>query len=131
MMTGEYLEDAQAQRDPQFGQPIVTFELNRRGGRIFERATGEHVGDPMAIVLDEQGLQRARHPVADRQTAARSSSAAASIEEARDLALVLRAGALPAPHQDRGGAQRRPVARRRLHRQGRARRASSASCWWC
>jgi preprotein translocase subunit SecD len=96
IMTGEYLQDAQAQRDPQFNRPIVTFELNRRGGRIFERATGENVHNLMAIVLDERVYSA---PVINSQIGNRGQieMGGGSIEEARDLALVLRAGALPAP----------------------------------
>jgi preprotein translocase subunit SecD len=95
-MTGEYLEDAQAQRDPQFGQPEVSFTLSRQGGRIFERATGAHVGDAMAIVLDERVISA---PVIQTQIGmnGRITLGGGAIEEARDLALVLRAGALPAP----------------------------------
>jgi protein-export membrane protein SecD len=96
MMTGEYLTDAQAQRDPQFGRPEVVFELNRRGGRIFERATGENTGRLMAIVLDDRVFSA---PVIQSAigTRGRIELGGAGIEEARDLALVLRAGSLPAP----------------------------------
>jgi len=96
MMTGEYLEDAQAQRDPQFGQPEVSFTLSRQGGRIFERATSAHVGDAMAIVLDDRVISA---PVIQTQIGmnGRITLGGGAIEEARDLALVLRAGALPAP----------------------------------
>ncbi|HEX6589916.1 MAG TPA: protein translocase subunit SecD [Longimicrobiales bacterium] len=97
-MTGEQLEDAQATRDQQYGQTVVAFELNRRGGRDFERTTREHIGDRIAIVLDDrvfsaptvQGVIRDRGQI---------EMGAAPLEEARDLALVLRAGALPAPLQ--------------------------------
>ena len=96
IMTGEFLVDAQAQRDPQFGQPEVSFTLSRQGGRVFERATGQHVGDNMAIVLDERVISA---PVIQSQIGmnGRITLGGGSIEEARDLALVLRAGALPAP----------------------------------
>lgn len=96
MMTGEELENAQAQRDPQFNQPIVTFQLSRRGGREFERATGEHVGDYMAIVLDNRVFSA---PIIQSQIGMNGQieMQGSTIEEARDLALVLRAGALPAP----------------------------------
>ncbi|HET7275782.1 MAG TPA: protein translocase subunit SecD [Longimicrobiaceae bacterium] len=96
MMTGEYLEDAQAQRDPQFGQPEVTFEISRRGGRIFERATGDHIGDAMAIVLDDRVFS-APNIEGQISTSGRITMGGSTIEEARDLALVLRAGALPVP----------------------------------
>jgi protein-export membrane protein SecD len=96
LITGEYLEDAQAQRDPQLGQPVVLFQFNRPGGRIFERGTGENVGNLMAIVLDERVFSA---PVIRSQISNRGQIelGGGSIEEARDLALVLRAGALPAP----------------------------------
>jgi preprotein translocase subunit SecD len=96
MITGDYLEDAQAQRDPQLGQPLVTFQFNRAGGRKFEQATGAHVGDFMAIVLDEKVYSA---PVIESQIGDRGQiqMGGSTMEQARDLALVLRAGALPVP----------------------------------
>src|SRR5438094_416872 len=52
IITGEELQDAKALRDPLTNQSVVTFTLSRRGGRIFERETGRHVNDYMAIILD-------------------------------------------------------------------------------
>ncbi|MGH7546474.1 MAG: protein translocase subunit SecD [Gemmatimonadota bacterium] len=98
MVTGDYLIDAQANRDPTYARPIVQFTLTRQGGRIFERGTSQHVGDRMAIILD--GKVQGSPPVirsAIRESGQIELSTAASMEEARDLALVLRAGALPAP----------------------------------
>lgn len=96
MMTGERLVDARAQRDQQFNQPEVGFDLSRRGGREFERATGRHVGDQMAIVLDDQVISA---PTIQTQIGARGriTLGGGDMEEARDLALILRAGALPVP----------------------------------
>jgi protein-export membrane protein SecD len=96
LITGEYLETAVAARDPQFNRPIVTFELSRRGGRIFERETGRNVNQQMAIVLDDQVYTA---PVIRSQIGRNGQIelGQASLEEAADLALVLRAGALPAP----------------------------------
>lgn len=96
LITGEYLEDAQAQRDPQMGQPIVTFELDRRGGRIFDRGTGQNIGRLMAIVLDDEVVSA---PILQGQISTRGqiTLGGASMAEANDLALVLRAGALTAP----------------------------------
>ena len=51
-VTGDMLEDATAQRDPQFNQAQVNFEFNRVGGRRFARFTEQHIGDLIAIVLD-------------------------------------------------------------------------------
>jgi preprotein translocase subunit SecD len=95
-MTGEALENATAGRDPQFNQTIVSFELNRRGGRTFERITSQHIGDLIAIVLDQEVFSA---PVVRSRIGSRGQIelGQAPMEEARDLALVLRAGALPAP----------------------------------
>jgi preprotein translocase subunit SecD len=95
MITGEYLEDAKAQTD-QFGRPIVTFQLNRRGGRRFEKATGDHLNQQMAIVLDQRVFTA---PVIRGaiNTNGQIELGNSTLEDASDLALVLRAGALPAP----------------------------------
>ncbi len=95
MMTGEHLETAQAQSD-QFGRPIVVFELSRGAGRTFERETGAHINEQMAIVLDDRvyTAPSIRGQIGARGQIEMGSSA---LEEASDLALVLRAGALPAP----------------------------------
>jgi protein-export membrane protein SecD len=95
-MTGDALENAIATRDPQFNTSIVQFELNRRGGARFGQFTGQHVGDYLAIVLDNEVMSA---PVIRDRIGARGNIdlGAAPLEEARDLALVLRAGALPAP----------------------------------
>ena len=98
LLTGEDLADAgPASRDPTFNQPYVPFETTRRGARKFERGTSRHVGDLMAIVLDNR-VQSA--PVI-RQTLGRRAQiemgTGSTLQEAQDLALVLRAGALPQP----------------------------------
>jgi preprotein translocase subunit SecD len=95
-LTGDMLENAVANRDPQFNQAIVQFELNRRGGRRFADITAQHVGDRIAIVLDGEVVSA---PVVRDRIGARGQIelGQADLEEARDLALVLRAGALPAP----------------------------------
>ncbi|MBI4410461.1 MAG: protein translocase subunit SecD [Gemmatimonadetes bacterium] len=95
-MTGEMLEDANASRDPQFNETVVNFELSRRGGRIFDKVTAQHIGDQIAIVLDQEVYSA---PVVRSRIGAsgRIEMGQASMDEAQDLALVLRAGALPAP----------------------------------
>jgi preprotein translocase subunit SecD len=95
-ITGDRLQNATAGRDPQFNQPIVQFELDRRGGRTFEQVTSQHIGDRIAIVLDTL-VQSA--PVVRGRIGASGvieMGAGAAMQEASDLALVLRAGALPA-----------------------------------
>jgi preprotein translocase subunit SecD len=95
-LTGERLEDAQAGRDPQFNQTIVSFQLDRQGGRAFERVTAANIGRRIAIVLDNEV-----HSAPSIRTRIGASGqidmAQAPMEEARDLALVLRAGAFTAP----------------------------------
>ncbi len=98
LLTGEDLADAgPAARDPTFNQPYVPFETTRRGARKFERGTSRHVGDLMAIVLD----RRVTSAPVIRQTLSRRAQiemgAGSTLQEAQDLALVLRAGALPQP----------------------------------
>jgi protein-export membrane protein SecD len=95
-MTGENLEDAQAGRDPQMGFTTVSFQLNRRGGRVFERVTGQHIGDRIAIVLDNQ-VYSAPQVRGQIGSSGQIEMGQSPMTEARDLALVLRAGALPAP----------------------------------
>jgi preprotein translocase subunit SecD len=95
-LTGEFLENAVAGRDPQFNQSQVQFELSRAGGRMFQQFSGQHVGDFLAIVLDGEVMSA---PVIRDRIGARGQiemGAGTPLEEARDLALVLRAGALPA-----------------------------------
>ncbi|MSR07377.1 MAG: protein translocase subunit SecD [Gemmatimonadetes bacterium] len=97
IITGEYLADARAQVDPVYNQPVVNFQLNRQGGRIFGRETARHIGDYMAIVLD--GRVQGRPPVIRSQINQRGQIEMGSgpLQQAQDLALVLRAGSLPAP----------------------------------
>jgi preprotein translocase subunit SecD len=95
-LTGAELENATAGRDPQFNNSQVQFELSRAGGRQFQRFSGANVGNYLAIVLDGQVMSA---PVIRDRIGARGQidmGANTPIEEARDLALVLRAGALPA-----------------------------------
>ncbi|HUF75173.1 MAG TPA: protein translocase subunit SecD [Longimicrobiales bacterium] len=95
-LTGDQLEDAAAERDPQFNQSIVRFELSRQGGREFSRFSGANVGNYLAIVLDGEVMSA---PVIQSRIGARGQiemGQGTPLEEARDLALVLRAGALPA-----------------------------------
>jgi protein-export membrane protein SecD len=97
IMTGEMLVNAVPGRD-QFRQTIVSFELNRQGGRIFDRFTAQNIGTQMAIVLDNEVFSA---PVIQARIGARGQIelGQAPLAEAQDLALVLRAGALPAPLQ--------------------------------
>ena len=97
IVTGSNLVDAQAQLDPLTNGPIVTFELDRAGGRKFGEETGKHVGDYMAILLD--GRVQGRPPVIQSRIGRNGqiTLAGRTLQEAQDLALTLKAGALPIP----------------------------------
>ena len=97
IVTGSNLVDAQAQLDPLTNGPIVTFELDRAGGRKFGEETGKHVGDYMAILLD--GRVQGRPPVIQSRIGRNGqiTLGGKTLQEAQDLALTLKAGALPIP----------------------------------
>ena len=97
ILTGEELEKATARRDQLNNHSVVVFDLSRRGGRIFAEQTGRHVHDYMAIILDT--LVQGPPPIINDQIGAHGQIDLQSkaLSEAQDLALVLRAGALPVP----------------------------------
>jgi preprotein translocase subunit SecD len=99
VITGEQITDASATLDQMSGGAIVQFTLTRAGGRVFGRETARHVGDNMAIILD--GRVQSQPPVIQSQINRNGQITLgnANLREAQDLALVLRAGALPAPLQ--------------------------------
>lgn len=96
-LSGKFLTFARENRDPQTGGPIVEFELNREGARIFRRLTGANIGKPLAIILDGRVVSA---PMIQGQITNRGQitmGGTGTMEEAHDLAIILRAGALPAP----------------------------------
>jgi len=97
IITGEELVKASARRDPVTNGSVVTFQLSRRGARKFSDETARHIRDYMAIILD--GRVQGQPPVIQSQIGANGQIELGSkpLQEASDLALVLRAGALPAP----------------------------------
>ncbi len=94
-LTGEYITNAHVSFG-QFNEPFVTIAFNPRGARLFENLTAENVNRRMAIVLDEKVYSA---PVIRERIGGGSAQISGSftLEEASDLAIVLRAGALPAP----------------------------------
>jgi protein-export membrane protein SecD len=98
-LTGEVLEDARPQPDTQSaiqGNYLVEFDLSRTGRRLFSRTTGENVGRLMAIVLD--GKVKSAPEIQDKIRAGTAViTGRFTPEEAKDLAVVLKAGALPVP----------------------------------
>lgn len=98
MLTGDRLEDAgPAARDPNFNTPYVPFRTTRQGARIFERVTSRNVGRYMAIVLDHRVQSAPTIQETLSRRAQITMGSGATMQEAQDLALVLRAGALPQP----------------------------------
>ena len=93
---GKFLTDAKPNFD-QFRKPIVNFELTREGGRRFARLTGANIKKPLAIVLDGrvESAPEIQSRIQDRGQITLGGQA--SYENANDLSIVLRAGALPAP----------------------------------
>ena len=95
IITGEYLTDAKPNQVPIEGT-VVEFQLNNEGGRRFKSETGKHVKDYMAIVLDDHVMSA---PIIQSAIGTRGqiTMGGGSLQAASDLALVLRAGALPVP----------------------------------
>jgi len=96
IITGEYLVGAQPNTSPLEGT-IVQFTLNNVGGRRFRNETGKHVGDYMAIVLDKRVMGRPPVIQSAIGTQGQITMGGKDLAAAQDLALVLRAGALPVP----------------------------------
>jgi preprotein translocase subunit SecD len=96
LLTGSYLSDASVQIDSQYNEPYVALDFDKKGGRIFESVTEENVKKRLAIVLDNKVYSA---PVIQEKISGGKARITGSFttEEARDLAIVLRAGALPAP----------------------------------
>jgi preprotein translocase subunit SecD len=96
MVSGEDLTDAQPGFDQRTSEPIVTFRFNTSGARRFGRVTQENVGRPFAIVLDNEVISAPviREPILGGSG---QISGSFTVEQANDLAILLRAGALPAP----------------------------------
>jgi preprotein translocase subunit SecD len=96
LLTGDLLSDARVAFDSQFNEPYVSLTFDSNGARIFERITAQNVGRRLAIVLD--GNVHSAPVIRERIGGGRASiSGGFAYEEATDLAIVLRAGALPAP----------------------------------
>lgn len=95
-MAGEHIRDARMAFDPETREPVVNFKLDNEGARTFGEMTRNNIGRPLAIVLDEEVITA---PVIRSEIAGGSGqiSGAFTIQEANNLALMLRAGALPAP----------------------------------
>ncbi len=96
LLTGDHISDARVKIDPMYNEPYVALTFDRVGAKIFARITKENVKKRLAIILDnvvysapviQEPIPNGRAQITGRFTS----------QEAHDLAIVLRAGALPAP----------------------------------
>jgi preprotein translocase subunit SecD len=96
LVSGGDLTDAQPGFDQRSNEPIVSFRFNTAGSRKFAQATSENVGQPFAIVLDNEVISAPviREPITGGSG---QISGSFTVQQANELALLLRAGALPAP----------------------------------
>lgn len=96
LMTGDMIKDAQVRIGGNFNEPYVSLDMTSRGGKIFANITENNVGRRMAIVLDD--VVRSAPVIRERILGGSAQiSGSFTHEEAADLAIVLRVGALPAP----------------------------------
>lgn len=96
IVSGESLVDAQPSFDPQTNHPVVSFKFDSLGAKKFGNATKTHVGQLFAIILDDQIISapRINEPILGGSG---QISGNFTVQGAQDLALLMRAGALPAP----------------------------------
>ncbi|MET0171472.1 MAG: protein translocase subunit SecDF, partial [Agrobacterium vaccinii] len=95
LVSGDNLVDSQASFNQQNNEPVVTFRFDSRGAQRFAQATQQNVGKPFAIILDNQVISAPviREPIIGGSG---QISGNFSVQGANDLAVLLRAGALPA-----------------------------------
>ncbi|ABK45702.1 protein-export membrane protein SecD [Magnetococcus marinus MC-1] len=95
ILSGQHIQNAQTTFN-EYNEPIVSVKFDAVGGRKFSQITGEHIKERLAIVLD--GKVQSAPVIQDKIAGGRATiSGSFTREEAHDLAIVLRAGALPAP----------------------------------
>ncbi len=96
LMTGDVIADARMRIKSDFNEPYVSMDFNAQGARLFDQITAENVKKRLAIVLDNNVYSA---PVIQERISGGKAQITGSFspEEAQDLAIVLRAGALPAP----------------------------------
>jgi len=96
VLTGDQLSNAQVRIDNRFNEPYVAIDFNAVGAKRFDQLTAANVGRRMAIVLDDNVYSA---PVIRERISGGSAQISGSFteQEATDLAIILRAGSLPAP----------------------------------
>ncbi|MEE9543134.1 MAG: protein translocase subunit SecD [Thermodesulfobacteriota bacterium] len=96
LLTGDTISDARVAFDTRFNEPYVSIKFNRQGAKIFGKITGDNVGKRLAIILD--GNVYSAPNISERIGGGNAQiSGGFTHTEAVDLAIALRAGALPAP----------------------------------
>lgn len=95
-LTGDLLSDAKVSLDTRFSEPYVSLSFNTAGAKLFEEVTGANVKKRLAIILDNTIYSA---PVIQEKIAGGNAQITGNftMEEAKDLSIVLKAGALPAP----------------------------------
>ena len=96
LMTGEFLREARVNIDQEYNEPYVSIDFDSTGAKLFEQITGNNVKKRLAIVLDDNVYSA---PVIQDKISGGSAMISGSfdMQEARDLAIILRSGSLPAP----------------------------------
>jgi len=96
LMTGEFLTEARVSIDQRYNEPYVSIAFNSTGAKLFEQITANNVKKRLAIILDNNVYSA---PVIQEKISGGSAQITGSftMQEARDLAIVLRSGSLPAP----------------------------------
>ncbi len=96
LMTGDAIKTAIVQIGGNYNEPYVSIELNEHGSRIFDQITRDNVNRQLAIILDQ--IVQSAPVIQERISGGQAQiTGAFTMDEASDLAIVLRAGALPAP----------------------------------
>lgn len=95
-LTGDLLSDAKVSIDSRFSEPYVSLSFNTAGAKLFEDVTAANVKKRLAIILDNTVYSA---PVIQERIAGGNAQITGNftMEEAKDLSIVLKAGALPAP----------------------------------
>ena len=96
LMTGEFLTEARVNIDQRYNEPYVGIRFDSTGAKLFEQITGNNIKKRMAIILDNNVHSA---PVIQDKIAGGDAQITGSftMDEAKDLAIVLRSGSLPAP----------------------------------
>ncbi|MDA8082672.1 MAG: protein translocase subunit SecD [Nitrospiraceae bacterium] len=95
-LTGNLLSEAKVSLDSRFSEPYVSISFNAEGAKLFEEVTGANVKKRMAIILDNTIYSA---PVIQEKISGGNAqiTGSFSMDDAKDLSIVLKAGALPAP----------------------------------